>query len=71
MFVKLAVTVWKVSKYEVYTDPYFSVFGLNSELRIWTIFTQCVLNQCFEKRAYGVQMFWQSCGPNYTACNYT
>ena len=38
--------VWKVSKYGVFSDPYFPVFGLNTgkygpeKLRIWTVFTQ-------------------------------
>ena len=47
---------WKVSKYGVFSDPYFPVFGLNTEylsvfspntgkygpekIRIWTLFTQ-------------------------------
>ena len=25
-------TVWKVSKYGVYSGPYFSLFGLNTEI---------------------------------------
>ena len=25
-------TVWKVSKYGVFSDPYFPVFGLNTEI---------------------------------------
>ena len=43
-------TVRKVSKYGVFSGPYFPVFGLNTEiygvnygpkkLRIWTLFTQ-------------------------------
>ena len=40
------ITAWKVSKYRVFSDPYFPVFGLNSDqkkLRIWTFFTQWIL----------------------------
>ena len=37
-------TTWKLSKYGVYSGPYFSVFGLNTgrygpkKLRIWALF---------------------------------
>ena len=37
-------TAWKVSKYGVFSGPYFPAFGLNTDqkkLRIWTLFTQC------------------------------
>ena len=40
------ITAWKVSKYRVFSDPYFPVFGLNTnnkKLRIWTLFTQWIL----------------------------
>ena len=39
-------TAWKVSKYVVFSDPYFLIFRLNTgntdqkRLRIWTLFTQ-------------------------------
>ena len=36
-------TAWKVSKYGVFSGPYFPTFGLNTEqkrLRVWTLFTQ-------------------------------
>ena len=42
------VTMWKVSKYRVFSGPYFPAFGLNTgkcrpeKLRIWTLFTQWV-----------------------------
>ena len=35
-------TAWKVSKYGVFSGPYFSAFGLNTDdkkLRIWTLST--------------------------------
>ena len=37
-------TAWKVSKYGVFSGPFFYAFGLNvdqKKLRIWTLFTQC------------------------------
>ena len=37
------VTAWKLSKYGVFSGPYFPAFGLNTDqkkLRIWTLFTQ-------------------------------
>ena len=39
-------TAWKVSKYGVFSGPYFPAFGLNTDqekLLIWTLFTQCFL----------------------------
>ena len=51
------ITAWKVSKYGVFSGPYFPVFGLESvflysfrtqentdqkKLRIWTLFTQWI-----------------------------
>ena len=56
IFTKSSIfTAWKVSKYGVFSDPYFTVFGLNTgifssntgkcrpeKLRIWTLFTQCL-----------------------------
>ena len=36
-------TVWNVSKYGVFSGPYFPAFGLNTDqkkLRIWTLFSQ-------------------------------
>ena len=36
-------TAWKVSKYGVFSRPYFTVIGLNADqkkLRIWALFTQ-------------------------------
>ena len=33
-------TAWKVSKYGVFSGPYFPAFGLN-KLHIWTFFRQC------------------------------
>ena len=42
------VTAWKVSKYGVFSGPYFLTFVLNTEqkkLRIWTIFKQYVCYQ--------------------------
>ena len=40
-------TVRKVSKYGVFSGPYFPAFGPNTEiyLHIWTLFTQCSLYQ--------------------------
>ena len=38
---RTAVTAWKVSKYEVFSDPYFPVFR-PEKLHIWTLFTQWV-----------------------------
>ena len=38
--------MWKVSKYGVFSDPYFPAFGLNTDqkkLRIWTLFTQLII----------------------------
>ena len=43
----VTLTAWKVSKYVVFSGPYFPAFGLNTDqkkLRIWTLFTQS-LNQ--------------------------
>ena len=40
---KTLTIAWKVSKYVVFSGPYFPVFMLNTEpkkLRIWTVFTQ-------------------------------
>ena len=42
-------TAWQVSKYGVFSGPYFLVFGLNKEiygvnLRIWTLFIQWKLS---------------------------
>ena len=44
-----SVFLREVSKYGVISGPYFPVLGLNTdtgkygpELRIWTLFTQCV-----------------------------
>ena len=40
-------TVWKVSKYGVFSGPFFPVFSTNKgkygpeKLRIWTLFTHC------------------------------
>ena len=34
-------TARKVSKYGVFSGPYFSVFGTEKTIRIWTLFTQC------------------------------
>ena len=39
------LTAPKGSKYGVISGPYFPVFGLNmdqKQLRIWTLFTQCI-----------------------------
>ena len=43
----ISSTAWKVSKYGVFSGPYFPVFGPNTEiyLHIWTLFTQCSLYQ--------------------------
>ena len=55
------VTAWKVSKYGVFSGPYFSAFGLNTEnmdqknLRIWTLFTQWEL---FERKCATALVFW-------------
>ena len=38
------IIAWKVSKYGVFSGPYFPTFGLNTDpkkLRMWTLFTQC------------------------------
>ena len=46
-FVSLRDSVWKVSKYRVFSVPYFPVLSPNigkykpEKLRIWTIFKQC------------------------------
>ena len=42
---KNTTTAWKMSKYEVFSGPYFPVFGLNTEiygvnLHFWALFTQ-------------------------------
>ena len=46
----LTDTAWKVSRYGVFSDPYFPAFGFSvqiqestdqKKLRIWTFFTQC------------------------------
>ena len=31
-----SVTAWKVSKYGVFSDPYFPVFGVNTEIHYFT-----------------------------------
>ena len=47
-------TVWKKSKYGVFSGPYFPVLGLNTgkygpeKLHIWTLFTQ----GCFERAEF-------------------
>ena len=44
MMMIIIINVWKVSKYGVFSGPYFPACGLNTDqkkLRIWTLFTQC------------------------------
>ena len=59
-------TVWKVSKYGVFSGPYFLVFELNTgkygpeKLRIWTLFTQCQLWQ-----TWGVITFFKPKNTNF------
>ena len=62
-------TAWKVSKYRLFSGPYFPVFGLNTEIYgviqentdqkivcIWTLFTQWC-HQKFFKRG-GAHSLW-------------
>ena len=50
-------TVWKVSKYGVFSGPYFPPYSVQMQentdqkkLRIWALFTQCQIHHaCFYK----------------------
>ena len=44
--VSFKITAWEVSKYGVFSGPYFPAFGLNTDqkkLRLWTLFKQSIL----------------------------
>ena len=50
ILLRIIITAWKVSKYGVFSGPYFPGFGLNTDqktLCIWTPFTQCLLHIVF------------------------
>ena len=51
----LNVAVWNVSKYGVFTGPYFNAFGPEKTLRIWILFTQCVANRSTFRGQYSLR----------------
>ena len=60
----LSHTVLKVSKYGVFSGPYFPAFGLNMDqkkLRIWTLLTQCDFKKMSIRCSY-LSVFSQNVG---------
>ena len=77
----LVITAWKVPKYRVFSGSFFPAFWLNTywvrmrentdhkKFRIWTLFTQCVVNgTIFFRRQTGWVVdisygwcYWYSC----------
>ena len=53
------VTAWKVSRYRVFSGPYFTVFGLNTERYCMSISVLCMsmYKKCSFFRKFGVLCF--------------
>ena len=58
-------TAWKVSKYGVFSGPYFPVFGLNTEIYFVFLRIQCEYRKIRTRKNYVFKHFSRSVGASF------